>query len=116
MAAKANGADTISTNCIDWNGDPLAEDGIVQCEQCNNWSHNNCVGRAAIHTENQLADWTCGKCVIDDTEIAQELHLTLDCRSRDVARCPKEPSRQHVDQSDGMLQMSGVRQSKRHKR
>ena len=54
--------------------------------------------------------------MIDDTEIAQELHLTLDCRSRDVARCPKEPSRQHVDQSDGMLQMPGVRQSKRHKR
>ena len=27
---------------LDWNGDPLAEDGIVQCVQCYNWSHNDC--------------------------------------------------------------------------
>ena len=36
-------------NELDWNDDPIEEDGIVQCEQCNNWSHNNCVGRAATH-------------------------------------------------------------------
>ena len=103
-------------NELDWNDDPLAEDGIVQCEQCSNWSHNNCVGRAAIHKADQLPDWTCGKCVIDDTEIAQELHVTLNCRSRGVAGCPKEPNTQHVDQSEGMLQMPDVRQRKRQKR
>ena len=84
---------------LDWNQDPLAEDGlwhaycllsvycdlfvlalcscshclfvlsgIVQCVQCRNWSHNNCVGRATVHTEDQLPDWTCRMCDKRDTE------------------------------------------------
>ena len=42
--------------------------GIVQCVQCRNWSHNNCIGRAAIHDEGELPDWTCRMCVTNDAE------------------------------------------------
>ena len=86
--------------------------GIVQCVQCRNWSHNACVGRPAIQNEDQMTDWTCEKC---DTDMARELHLTLNCRSRRGRGCVKEPNRQQEDKSDGILQMHGARQSKRQK-
>ena len=73
---------------LDWNQDPYAKDGqrhlislacfyrhyvlyshcmfvfsgIVQCVQCRNWSHNECVARMATHNEGQLPDWTCSIC------------------------------------------------------
>ena len=53
--------------------------GIVQCVQCQKWSHNNCVGTPAINNEDQVADWTCGTC---DADMARALHLALNCRSR----------------------------------
>ena len=90
----------------------LVLSGIVQCGQCRKWSHNTCVGRPAIQNEGQLADWTCEKC---DTDMARELHLTLNCRSRRGRGCVKEPNRQQEDESDGILQMQGARQPKRQK-
>ena len=51
--------------------------GIVQCVQCRNWSHNDCVamGRslAAVDNEGQLADWTCDVCVQNGTDTAHAL-------------------------------------------
>ena len=47
---------------LDWNQDPLAEDGIVQCIQCLNWSHERCVRRAAVDSQGPLPDWICGVC------------------------------------------------------
>ena len=30
--------------------------------QCRNWSHNDCMGRAATNSESRLPDWTCRMC------------------------------------------------------
>ena len=124
-------------NELDWNDDPLAEDGlwhtnpvrpsvsslrffmvsgIVQCVRCHNWSHNSCVGRPAIHNEDHSADWNCGKCVVNGEDIAQELHVALNCRSRRVGGCLKGPGiRRSGDDSDRMLQMQYGSQQKRQK-
>ena len=78
--------------------------GIVQCVQCHKWSHNTCVGRTIVHQGDQSASWTCGKCstqqpdaavsvdadeaepsgkcLVNDADIALELHLALNRRSR----------------------------------
>ena len=50
-----------------------------------------------------------------DADMARELHLALNCRSRRGRGCVKEPNRQQEDESDGILQMQGARQSKRQK-
>ena len=62
--------------------------------------------------EGQLPEWTCEKC---DADIAHELHLALNCRPRRGLGCVKEPNRRQGDESDGILQMQGARQSKRQK-
>ena len=71
------------------------------------------MGRRAINNEGLLADWTCGKCMVNDADVARELHLALNCRSRRGRGCVKEPNRQQEDETDGILQMHGARQPKR---
>ena len=50
-----------------------------------------------------------------DADMARELHLALNCRSRRGRGCKNEQDRQQEDESDGILQMQGARQSKRQK-
>ena len=136
VVAKANGADIDSTNrtgmttrlqkmvcgtfapslyshCV-WlcSYGQLVLSGIVQCVQCHKWSHNTCVGRPAIQNEGQLAEWTCEKC---DADMARELHLALNCRSRRGRGCKNEQDSQQEDKLDGILQIQGARQPKRQK-
>ena len=51
---------------------------IAQCVQCRNWSHNDCVGRAANNElrcfQGQIPDWTCWVCALNDADVAHELH------------------------------------------
>ena len=76
-----------------------------------------------------MADWTCGKCVaatteeqpppaeeeVNDSAIAYELHLALNCSSRSDGGWLKASDIQHEDTLDGMLQMPGTQQRKRQK-
>ena len=140
VVAKASGADTDSTNRTGTTthlqkmvcGMPgclylciltvimfcsycrLVLSGIVQCGQCRKWSHNTCVGRPAIQNEGQLADWTCEKCDMP-LVLRLERQLALNCRPRRGRGCVEEPRREQEDESDGILQMQGARQSKRQK-
>ena len=86
--------------------------GIVQCVQCHKWSHGTCVGRPATQNEGPSADWTCGKC---DADIARELHLALNCRSRRGRGYKNEQDGQYVDDLDGTLQVQGGKQPKMQK-
>ena len=84
---------------LDWNQDPLAEDGlwhaywlyvclcphrvsshflfvlssIVQCVQCRNWSHDGCVGREKLWATKVHCPIGLAGCVRDDVDTTLEL-------------------------------------------